>query len=106
MKAANMPEEEKSQVKVILKIEHNTFAYTLVYAMLLQTIKAAEAHIILTTKERSYYRSQCKESKRVVHETFTKNDQFLPPPPYSSLPPLQNDITVHFSFDMAQQVRL
>jgi len=28
MKAANMPEEQKSQVEVIVKIEHNTFTYT------------------------------------------------------------------------------
>jgi len=28
MKAANMPEEQKSQVKVIVNIEHNTFTYT------------------------------------------------------------------------------
>ena len=31
---------------------------------------------------------------------------FNPPPPHSSLPPLSNPITVHYSFDMAQQVRV
>ena len=32
------------------------------------------------------------------------NGAFNPPPPGSSVTPLSHDITVHYSFDMAQQV--
>ena len=35
---------------------------------------------------------------------FTVNDKFSPPPPFSSLQPCSNQMTMHYSFDMAQQV--
>ena len=69
---------------------------------LLQAIKAAEEHLVAVAKERSMYRSACKESKSNLIALF-KNGTFNPPPPGSAVPPLCHDTTVHYSFDMAQQ---
>ena len=68
-----------------------------------QAIKAAEEHLLAVTKERSYYRSACKQGRSDLEALFSSNGSFQPPPPASALRPLCNDITVHFSFDMAQQ---
>ena len=68
-----------------------------------QVIKAAETQLSLAKSARAHYRTLCKESKATLREVFTQ-DKFNPPPPHSSLPPLSNPITVHYSFDMAQQV--
>ena len=71
---------------------------------ILQVIKAAEAHLMLATKERSYYRTQCSQSKTVLRDAFTENQDFTPPPVLSRPSSMSKAITVHFSFDMAQQV--
>ena len=39
-----------------------------------------------------------------MKEHFTKDGNFSPPSPHCSLAPLSNNITVHYSFDFAQQV--
>jgi len=77
------------------------YMYMYTYA---QVIRAAEVHVNLARNERSHYRTLCKDSKSILKETFTQEGTFNPPPPHSSLPPLSNPITVHYSFDMAQQV--
>ena len=69
-----------------------------------QAIKAAEEHITAVTKERSYYRNICEASKKNISELFAYGESFDLPPPNSMLRPLSNDTTIHFSFDMAQQV--
>ena len=74
-------------------------------AAILQAIKAAEEHITAVTKERSYYRTICEESKKKIHGLYTSaTGSFEPPPPHSIIGPLSSDTTVHYSFDMAQQV--
>ena len=52
------------------------------------------------TKERSLYRTLCKESKETIKESFHAGV----PPLFSRLPPMSHSITTHLSFDMAQQV--
>ena len=72
---------------------------------LLQAIKSAEEHITAVTKERSYYRTVCEESKKNITALYSSTmGSFEPPPPYSMIGPLSNDTTIHYSFDMAQQV--
>ena len=65
-------------------------------------LKDAEAHLHLATQELSYYRSVIDASKEVLKETFTIADQLQVPPISAYLSPGTN-ITIHFSFDMAQQ---
>ena len=45
-----------------------------------------------------------KDSTDSVKELFTTNNVFAPPLIHCCLPPLTNDLTVHYSFDFAQQV--
>ena len=54
--------------------------------------------------ERSLYRSVCEESKKDVRQLFKHDNSFSPPGPGATLPPCSSNITVHYSFDMAQQV--
>ena len=50
----------------------------------------------------SSYKNAIDKSRSQVHELFTTADsRFLPPP---LMPPVSNPITVHYSFDFAQQV--
>ena len=44
---------------------------------ILQVTKAAESHLMLATKECSYYRKQCSECKTSLHAMFTDNEVFL-----------------------------
>ena len=70
----------------------------------LQALRKAEEHILLATKERSYYRTACDAAKRSVRQLFLEAGVFSPPPPSSRRPPCSLPSTVHYSFDMAQQV--
>ena len=72
--------------------------------MYLKVIKRAEAHLQLATKEQSYYHGQVEASKHAVREHFTRTEQLQLPAISACLPPASNDIAVHYSFDMAQQV--
>lgn len=75
------------------------------HSLLIQTIKAAEEHLLVVTKERSNYRTICQTTKDEIHAHFAlANGNFAPPPPNSALTSNSNRITVHYSFDMAQQV--
>ena len=69
-----------------------------------QTLRKAESHLLAVTKERSYFRTVVKQSKDAVKAHFTIDGSFSPPPPQSHILPLANSITVHYSFDFAQQV--
>ena len=64
----------------------------------------AEKHLNEVTKERSFFRTAVHESKVAVKSTFTVNGVFSPPPPQSVTRPLSHSITVHYSFDFAQQI--
>ena len=66
----------------------------------------AEAHISLVSKERNHYKKVCKECKDNVREMFTTDNEYVPPPTTVSQPAMSRDTTMHYSFDMAQQVSL
>ena len=66
-------------------------------------VKRAEEHLLLATKARSYLKTQIKASKDVVKSHFTDKGLVVPPVG-SCLAPRSHSITMHFSFDMAQQV--
>ena len=60
---------------------------------------------MLVTQEYSTYKNAIDKSRSQVHELFTTADsRFLPPPLKCNMPPVSNPITVHYSFDFAQQV--
>ena len=101
MRAAKTPESAKSQVTklqyyhmggIIIRIES-------------QVLKDAQKHLCLATQERSYYRSAIEASKEVLRHTFTIDGSLQIPPVGSCLPPLSQDIEMHFSLDTAQQVQ-
>ena len=70
-----------------------------------QVIQAAQDHITLVSGERAYYKTVCKQSAMALKSVFTDaSGHFIVPPPGSCIPGLQHDITVHYSFDFAQQV--
>ena len=69
-----------------------------------QVLKEAEEHLLRVQKERSYYWSLVNDSKKDVHDYFQHQGSFQPPRPNSTLPPCSSAITVHYSFDFAQQV--
>ena len=99
MRAVNRPDSEKSEVGT-----YNDSIKNKSYSTFTQVIRTAEAHLTRATKERSYYRTQCQKCKTSLHNIFTENRRFKPPPPFSPFPPMSKPMTVHFSFDMAQQV--
>ena len=68
-----------------------------------QVLKDAEEHLRLATQES--YRSAIEASKEVLRHTFTVDGSLQVPPVGSCLPPLSQDIEMHFSLDMAQQVQ-
>lgn len=93
MRAANMDELEKSEV--CLNNNHS-IPFTCLY----QVVKRAEKHLTLATEARSYMRSQVKKCKEELKRVFP--DEV---PPIGSAPPAcGREMTVHFSFDFAQQV--
>ena len=65
---------------------------------------AAKEHITAVAKECSYYLNICEESKNTYLSYTSTVGSFEPPSPHSMIVPLSNDTTVHYSFDMAQQV--
>ena len=67
-------------------------------------LKDAERHLQVATQERSFYRSAIEASKEVLRTTFNVNGHLEVPPIGSSIKPLENDIEMHFSMDIAQQV--
>ena len=61
-------------------------------------LKKAEEHLFHVQKERSFYKTKCKECMN------TRDDNFQPPPLASQTPADSGDFKAHYSFDYAQQV--
>ena len=61
--------------------------------------------MLTVTTERSVYQEACKSSRQAVKDNFTSGGSFSLPAPGSIVSPVSNDIKIHYSFDMAQQVR-
>ncbi len=70
----------------------------------LQSLRAAEAHIVWATTEQSFYRTAVKECKTVVRHHFTHSRTFSPPPVGATLTSGLGPTRVHYSFKFAQQV--
>jgi len=57
------------------------------------------------SEEREYYKEVRKKSATALKTHFAgPNNSFSSPPSDCHIPPLQNDITVHYSFDFAPHV--
>ena len=67
-------------------------------------IKQAEEHISLVKEERTEYRKILQKCSDNLHKTFTSGGFLQVPPPFSRIPAMSNRTTLHYSFDMAQQV--
>ena len=50
------------------------------------------------------YKKEVKRSRKDVHAHFGQDGVFVPPTPNGVIAPATNHITVHYSFDFAQQV--
>ena len=65
----------------------------------------AQEHLRVVTSERSYYKTTCDQCKQKIVQFFTDADGVFHPPPLGSQTPANSrDISVHYSFDYAQQV--
>lgn len=72
----------------------------------LQIIDVAKVHLELVKEERNTYREVCKASRQNLKDIFTTADGTCqPPPPSSMTPALSTKTVMHYSFDMAQQVK-
>ena len=69
-----------------------------------QTLKAAEEHLMRATCERSFYPTAVKECRDAVQHHFTTNGSLHIPAPGSMLALGSGPDTVHYSYDFAQQV--
>ena len=67
-------------------------------------IKQAEEHISLVQTERSHYRTILEKCSENLKRLFTSGGVLQVPPPNSKIPAMSNKTTIHYSFDMAQQV--
>ena len=68
-------------------------------------LDAAKAHIELAKKERGNYKDECKKCKESLEKEFKLPDGSVCVPVFDSTP-LSRNITLHISFDFAQQVHL
>ena len=85
------------------------YAYKSTYMYMITSIKVlkdAEAHLLLATQERSYYKSLIETAKPVLQQTFTVDGELKLPCLHARLSPGTQKITMHYSFDMAQQVSM
>ena len=82
----------------------NRYIITIFYVCT-QVLSLAKLHLDLVTQERSVYRDVCKTSWENLKFLFTTAEgTFQPPCPASYTPPNSVKTTVHYSFNMAQQV--
>ena len=79
--------------------------YLVILYLYLQIIDVAKEHLELVKDERCTYREVCKSARQNLKDIFTVNGTCQPPGPGSVVPPLSNNTVMHYSFDMAQQVR-
>lgn len=77
----------------------STTNFTLRY----KVVKRAEVHLELATKARSYLKAQVQAAKDAIESHFSGRGLALPDFG-TSLAPGCNNITMHYSFDFAQQV--
>ena len=70
----------------------------------MQTIRAAEQHLLEVTVERSVYREALERAETSFAAHFTSNGSFVPPPPNTREKPNSKEMFSHYNFDMAQQV--
>ena len=82
---------------------HKHLTYTCI-DFCIKVLKDAEAQLLLATQERSYYKGLIEKAKAVMEQDFTVDGELKPPCLNACLSPGTNKITVHYSFDMAQQV--
>ena len=64
-----------------------------------------KAHLLLPTQERSNYTCIIETAKTTLKDIFTKEGQLRVPLINACLPAKSNTISMHLTFDMAQQVR-
>jgi len=55
-------------------------------------------------EERDYYRKACKDSTKALEELYKHGETMEVPLPGAQVPCRTNNKTIHYSFDMAQQV--
>lgn len=67
-------------------------------------LQKAEEHLLLVQKERSYYKTKCKECENQTRAHFDDDGEFQPPPLASQIPANLGDFKAHYSFDYAQQM--
>ena len=78
--------------------------YNPTFFCIFQLVKCAEEHLTLATKARSYMRGQVEKSRQEIERVFKEGENLDVPPIGSSPLPCSKSITIHFSFDFAQQV--
>ena len=101
IRAANTAEEEKSQVTITKWFCDQCSNFHVDS----QVLRDAEEHLQLATQERSFYRDAIDKSQVALKDAFSIDGVLQVPPVSCCLPRASNDIEMHFSFDMAQQVK-
>ena len=76
-----------------------------IITFIFQSLKVAEKHIELVTSERSFYKELIKASKETAKDFFKEILHQLPSPG-AMVPANTYNMTMHYSFDMAQQVKI
>jgi len=82
----------------------NVLFYPTIWTLIFQAIREAEKHLEVVKSERSYYKSLCKITADTLKAYFGDDLQRLPSPG-AKVPANTHNIMVHYSFDMAQQVK-
>ena len=90
---------------------HRTVCYILdlditVFLYLLQVISLARDHLKIVSEERTAYRTICKTTRQNLKDQFEVDGTLQLPAPGSMIPPMSTEVKMHYSFDMAQQVKL
>ena len=60
----------------------------------------------MVEKERSHYRQILDTCADNLKKLFTIQGEVQVPPPFCNIPAMTNKTTIHYSFDMAQQVQV
>ena len=82
------------------------FATYLVTYLYIQIIDVARVHQELVEEKCNRYREVCKASRQNLMDIFTTADSTCQPsPPSSMTPALSMKTVMHYSFNMAQQVK-
>ena len=72
--------------------------------IIIQVLKKAEAHLLIATKARSYYKGQIEKAKKALIKTYTIDEVLSVPNIDARITSKSNTMTMHYSFDMAQQI--